>query len=157
MTDYFPDPYPNKEAARFANGGAYPPDLSLMAKARPKGIDYIFSLITGYSEPPAGIEIKGNLHFNKYFPGGAISMAQNLYDGIVEYEDGTPATASQMAKDVCTFLAWSASPELEERKQMMMKAFIVCSALTGLVFYIKRHRWSYLKSRQFVYKPNSKI
>ena len=84
-------------------------------------------------------------------------MAQNLYDGIVEYEDGTPATASQMAKDVCTFLAWSANPELEERKQMMMKALVVCSALTGLVFYIKRHRWSHLKSRQFVYKPNSKI
>lgn len=157
MSDYFPDPYPNEEAARFANGGAYPPDFSLIAKARPDGHNYIFSLITGYSDPPAGITMKGNLHFNKYFPGGAIAMAQNLYDGIVEYEDGTPATASQMAKDVTTFLAWAANPEMEERRQVITKAIIICGTLTALSFYIKRHRWSHLKSRQFFYKPNAKI
>lgn len=88
LTDYLPSPYPNEEAARAANAGALPPDLSLIVKARHDGENYIFSLLTGYSDPPAGIKIKGNLHYNRYFPGGAIAMAQNLYDGVVEYDDG---------------------------------------------------------------------
>lgn len=83
-----PSPYPNDEAARFANGGALPPDLSLIVKARHGREDYIFALLTGYHEPPAGISIREGLHYNPYFAGGAIGMARPLYDGMVEYEDG---------------------------------------------------------------------
>ena len=112
------------------------------------------ALVTGYSDPPAGITVKGNLHYNRYFPGGAIAMAQNLYDGIVEYEDGTPATASQMAKDVTTFLSWAAEPEHDDRKRMGMKAMVLTTCLLAFTFYLKRHRWSYLKTKQFIYKPS---
>jgi ubiquinol-cytochrome c reductase cytochrome c1 subunit len=88
LSDTLPKPYPNEEAARAANAGAFPPDLSLITKARPNGQNYVFSLITGYSDPPSGVTLKGNLNYNKYFPGGAIAMARNLYDGLVEYPDG---------------------------------------------------------------------
>ena len=130
-----------------------PPDLSLITKARHDGQNYVFSLITGYSDPPAGVTMRGNLHFNKYFPGGAIAMAQNLYDGIIDYEDGTPATASQMAKDVTTFLAWAAEPEHDDRKRMGMRAMLICGTLALTVAYMKRHKWSYLRNRIVVYKP----
>jgi ubiquinol-cytochrome c reductase cytochrome c1 subunit len=155
LTDYLPSPYPNDEAARFANGGALPPDLSLITKARHDGQNYVFSLITGYSDPPAGVTMRGNLHFNKYFPGGAIAMAQNLYDGIIEYEDGTPATASQMAKDVTTFLSWAAEPEHDDRKRMGMRAMLLCSSLALAVAYMKRHKWSYLRNRIVRFSPPS--
>ncbi|KAH9311836.1 hypothetical protein KI387_026871, partial [Taxus chinensis] len=115
-SDRFPNPYPNEQAARFANGGAYPPDLSLITKARHNGQNYVFALLTGYRDPPAGVSIREGLHYNPYFPGGAIAMPKMLNDGAVEYEDGTPATESQMAKDVVTFLTWAAEPEMEERK-----------------------------------------
>ena len=114
-------PYANDNAARAANNGALPPDLSLIVKARHGGPDYIFALLTGYREPPAGVEIRPGLHYNPYFPGAAIGMAQQLFDGMVDYEDGTPATASQMAKDVTTFLNWAAEPEHDERKLMGLK------------------------------------
>ena len=106
LSDRLPSPYKNEEEGRAANGGAYPPDLSLMVKARHYGIDYIVALLTGYVEPPAGKTMLPGLHYNPYFPGGAIAMAKQLTDGQVEYEDGTPATESQMAKDVACFLAW---------------------------------------------------
>jgi ubiquinol-cytochrome c reductase cytochrome c1 subunit len=124
LSDYMPKPYPNSNAARAGNAGALPPDLSLIVKARHGGADYIFSLLTGYpDEPPPGIHLLEGLHYNPYFPGGSIAMARVLFDGIsidrsriddlglVEYEDGTPATASQMAKDVVHFLNWTSSPE----------------------------------------------
>ncbi|KAJ7556230.1 hypothetical protein O6H91_05G075400 [Diphasiastrum complanatum] len=115
-SDHFPKPYANEAAARFANGGAYPPDLSLITKARHNGQNYVFALLTGYRDPPAGVSVREGLHYNPYFPGGAIAMPKMLTDGGVEYEDGTPATESQMAKDVTTFLSWAAEPEMEERK-----------------------------------------
>lgn len=152
LTDRLPNPYPNEEAARAANGGAYPPDLTLITKARHDGQNYVFSLITGYSDPPEGVTLRGNLHYNKYFPGGAIAMARNLYDGVVEYEDGTPATTAQMAKDVTTFLSWAAEPEMEERKLLGIKGLIVTGALIGLTWYWKRHKWSLLKTPRFVYR-----
>lgn len=96
ITDPFPNPYPNAEAARFANGGAMPPDLSVMASARKRGPDYLFALLTGYGEPPEGIKLRPGLYFNNYFPGGSISMPPPLEDGMIDYEDGTPATVSQM-------------------------------------------------------------
>lgn len=112
LSDPFPSPYANEEAARFANGGAYPPDLSLIVKARHDGLNYIFSLLLGYREPPAGVTMREGLYYNPYFPGGAIAMPKMLADGGVEYEDGTPATEAQMAKDVSTFLHWAAEPEV---------------------------------------------
>lgn len=155
LSDYHPRPYPNEEAARAANAGAYPPDLSLMVKARHGGEDYVFALLTGYCDPPAGVEIREGLNYNPYFPGGAIGMARNVYDEVVEFEDGTPATASQIAKDVSTFLAWASEPEHDDRKRMGLKAMILLSALTGLSLWIKRFKWSYLKSRKIVYKPSA--
>lgn len=152
MSDRFPSPYPNEEAARAANGGAVPPDLSLITKARPDGQNYVFSLLTGYSDPPAGVSVKGNLQYNKYFPGGAIAMARNIYDDVVEYEDGTPATASQIAKDVTTFLAWAAEPEHDERKKTGLKAMGLCLVLAGLTLYMKKHRFTAVKNSNFIYK-----
>ncbi|CAG8553745.1 4727_t:CDS:10 [Ambispora leptoticha] len=153
LSDYMPRPYPNDEAARAGNAGALPPDLSLMIKARHGGADYVFALLTGYVEPPAGVHIREGLNYNPYFPGGAIAMARVLFDGLVEYEDGTPATTSQMAKDVTTFLCWAAEPEHDERKKMGAKAIIILSALFALSIWLKRNRWSVLKSRKIVYAP----
>ncbi|KAK6773496.1 hypothetical protein RDI58_028734 [Solanum bulbocastanum] len=116
LSDRFPQPYANEAAARFANGGAYPPDLSLITKARHNGQNYVFALLTGYRDPPAGVSIREGLHYNPYFPGGAIAMPKMLNDGAVEYEDGIPATEAQMGKDVVSFLSWAAEPEMEERK-----------------------------------------
>ncbi|WMV35125.1 hypothetical protein MTR67_028510 [Solanum verrucosum] len=95
LSDRFPQPYANEAAARFANGGAYPPDLSLITKARHNGQNYVFALLTGYRDPPAGVSIREGLHYNPYFPGGAIAMPKMLNDGAVEYEDGIPATEAQ--------------------------------------------------------------
>ncbi|KAF8932580.1 cytochrome c1 [Dissophora ornata] len=152
-SDYMPRPYANDEQARAGNAGALPPDLSLMIKARHGGADYVFSLLTGYQDPPAGVEIREGLNFNPYFPGGAIGMARVLFDGVVEYEDGTPATTSQMAKDVTVFLSWAAEPEMDERKKMGMKALALLAVLTGLSVYLKRHKWAGLKTRKILYNP----
>uniref|UniRef100_A0A8C7D523 ERGIC and golgi 3 n=1 Tax=Oncorhynchus kisutch TaxID=8019 RepID=A0A8C7D523_ONCKI len=121
LSDYFPKPYPNPEAARVANGGALPPDLSYIVNARHGGEDYVFSLLTGYCEPPAGVEVREGLYYNPYFPGQAIGMAPPIYNEVLEFEDGTPATMSQVAKDVCTFLRWAAEPEHDQRKRMGLK------------------------------------
>lgn len=130
LADHLPAPYPNDEAARAGNGGGLPPDLSLITKARHGGADYIFALLTGYTDPPAGVEMPEGMNFNPYFPGTKIAMARVLYDGLVEYEDGTAATTSQMAKDVSTFLNWSSEPEHDERKRMGAQALVMLSALT---------------------------
>jgi len=153
LSDYLPRPYPNEESARAANNGAYPPDLSLITSARHGGEDYIFSLLTGYmEEPPAGIELREGMAFNVYFPGQAIAMAQQLYPGVMEYSDGTPATVSQMAKDVGTFLKWAAEPEHDTRKRMGMKVMSIVAVMAMFLFYYKRHKWSVLKSRKLVYR-----
>jgi len=152
-TDYFPKPYPNDKAAAYANNGAVPPDLSYIALARHGGEDYIFHLLTSYCEAPAGVEVPEGQHFNPYMLGGKIAMAAPLYNEVIEYEDGTPATLSQLAKDVCTFLVWSASPEHDERKQIGIKAQIVCATMFGLVLYVKRHKWSVLKTQKIVFNP----
>lgn len=156
LSDYFPKPYPNEEAARAANNGAYPPDLSYITSARHGGEDYIFSLLTGYCDAPAGVILRDGQYYNPYFPGGAISMAQSLYNEAIEYSDGTPPTASQLAKDVSTFLKWAAEPEHDDRKKMAIKAIGIFSMLLGLVFYMKRHRWSTLKTRKIVFVPPKK-
>ena len=109
--------YANDEAGRAANNGALPPDLSLIVKARHGGADYIFNLLNGYCDAPEGKEMVPGLHYNPYFPGAAIGMPPPLMDEQVEYPDGTPATVSQMSKDVSIFLAWAAEPEHDERKK----------------------------------------
>uniref|UniRef100_A0A7N5KM00 Cytochrome c1, heme protein, mitochondrial-like n=1 Tax=Ailuropoda melanoleuca TaxID=9646 RepID=A0A7N5KM00_AILME len=136
LSDYFPKPYPNPEAARAANNGALPPDLSYITRARHGGEDYVFSLLTGYCEPPTGVSLREGLHFNPYFPGQAIGMAPPIYDEVLEFDDGTPATMSQVAKDVCTFLRWASEPEHDHRKLMGLK-----------------RKWSVLKSRKLAYWP----
>lgn len=154
LSDYLQAPYPNDEAARFANNGALPPDLSLIVKARHGGCNYVFSLLTGYpEEPPAGAHVAEGLNFNPYFPGTGIAMARVLYDDLVEYEDGTPASASQMAKDVVEFLNWAAEPEMDDRKRMGMKVLVVTSVLFALSVWVKRYKWAWLKSRKVVYDP----
>ncbi|QPG73816.1 cytochrome c1 [Brettanomyces nanus] len=154
LTDYIPGPYPNEQAARAANGGALPPDLSLIVKARHGGCDYIFSLLTGYPEdPPAGVQLSPGTNYNPYFPGGSIAMARNLFDDLVEYEDGTPATTSQMAKDVVTFLNWSAEPEHDERKKDGVKALIILTSLYLMAIWIKKFKWSPIKHRKIVFNP----
>jgi len=155
LADYMPKPYPNEEAARASNAGALPPDLSLIVKARHGGADYIFSLLTGYIDPPAGVEIREGMNYNPFFPGGAISMARVLFDGLVEYDDNTPATASQMAKDVVTFLSWAAEPEHDERKKLGIKAVIMFSTLFVISIYVKRFKWGPIKNRKIFYKPPS--
>lgn len=154
LSDYMPSPYKNDEAARASNNGALPPDLSLMVKARHGGCDYVFSLLTGYVEPtPAGVKLSDGLYYNPYFPGGGIAMPRLLFDGIVEYEDGTPATTSQMAKDVTEFLNWAAEPEHDQRKKMALQTTIVLTALIGLSVWVKRFKWAPIKTRKIVYNP----
>ncbi|CAD6574948.1 MAG: cytochrome c1 [Tremellales sp. Tagirdzhanova-0007] len=153
LADYMPPPYPNDEAARAGNGGGLPPDLSLMVKARHGGADYIYSLITGYVDPPPGVHVAEGMNYNPYFPGGGIAMARVLYDGLVEYDDGTPATTSQMAKDVVNFLSWTAEPEHDERKKMGLQAVIILSTMTAISLYIKRFKWSVIKNRKIFYNP----
>lgn len=154
LSDYLPAPYANEEAARAANQGALPPDLSLMIKARHGGCDYVFALITGYpEEAPAGVQVQPGLNYNPYFPGGQIGMARILYDGLVDYDDGTPATASQMARDVTEFLNWAAEPEFDERKKMGAKVLVITSILLALSVWVKRFKWGPIKNRKLVYAP----
>jgi len=153
LSDYFPRPFANDAAAAAANNGAIPPDLSFITLARHGGEDYIYHLLNGYCDPPAGIELREGQNFNPYFPGGAIGMAPPIYNEIVEYADGTPATQSQVAKDVCTFLTWAASPEHDLRKRFAIKALMIFSILLSTSYYLKRHTWSLLKSRKVVYTP----
>jgi len=149
LTDAFPAPYPNEEAARYANGGALPPDLSVYTTCKHEGVDYIFALLIGYRDPPAGIEVRDGLYYNPYFPGGLIGMPPPLHsDGLVEYEDGTPCTRSQMAKDVVVFLTWASEPTHDERKLMGFKWLTAMTVVFAFTWYYKRVRWSVIKNRR---------
>jgi len=152
LTDKLPNPYPNKKAAAAANNGAAPPDLSLMALSRHGGDDYIFSLLTGYLEPPAGVKIDDGKAYNPYFPGGIISMPQQLFDEGIEYKDGTPATMSQQAKDVSTFMHWCAEPFHDTRKKWALKILALIPFVAIVLVYGKRNIWSYTKSQKFAFK-----
>jgi ubiquinol-cytochrome c reductase cytochrome c1 subunit len=151
LSDKLPKPYANEEAGRAANNGALPPDLTLMTKARHGGSDYMFALLTGYCDPPEGKVMLPGLYYNPYFAGGAIAMERQLNDGQLEYEDGTEATASQLAKDVSIFLTWAAEPEHDERKLMGIKWFLAMLAMVGITGFYKRLRWSVLKTRKISY------
>ncbi|MEX0759785.1 MAG: cytochrome c1 [Tistlia sp.] len=141
-SDTWPSPFPNEQAARVANGGAYPPDLSLIVEARGGGADYLHHLLIGYTDPPADLEVPPGQYYNDYFPGNLIAMPPPLMEGIIEYADGTPATPEQMAADVTTFLAWAAEPQLVERKRMGIKVILFLLVLTGLLYAVKRKVWS---------------
>jgi len=147
-SDYLPSPYPNEEAARFANNGAYPPDLSLICKARHGGADYIFALLTGYKDVPAGVAERETQYYNPYFAGGWIGMPPPIADGAVDYDDGTPNTTTQMAKDVSVFLAWASEPEADERKLLGFKCMVTLTILFGFTWYYKRVKWSPIKNRR---------
>ena len=151
LSDQIPGPYKNEAQARSANNGAYPPDLSLMVKARHGGIDYIVALLTGYVDAPAGKSMLAGLHYNPYFPGGAIAMGKQLVDGQVEYEDGTISTETQMAKDVAVFLAWAAEPEHDERKKSGVQFMIAIAFALAVTGFYKRFRWSIFKTRKISY------
>jgi len=159
--DMYPSPFKNKEQAMFSNNGAVPPDLSLMAYARGQpnstwpphgrwaGWDYLFNLLTSYGrEPPAGVEVPEGKHFNPYFEGGVIGMPPPLNDGMIEYEDGTPATVSQMAKDVTMFLAWAADPHQESRVKSFYKIFLSFGTLMVYGLYASRVTLNPFKFRQ---------
>jgi len=153
LSDYMARPYPNEQAARFANNGAYPPDLSLVVKARERREDYLFSILVGYRDAPAGINLRQGLYYNPYFPGGAIAMAPPLSNGQVDYDDGTENNISQMAKDVTTFLAWAAEPEMDVRKKTGVKVVLLLGIMGGFTLYWKRLKWSVVKNRVLRFKP----
>ena len=154
-SDRFPAPFPNAKAAAAANGGAIPPDLSLMAKARKGGPNHIRALLTGYKELPPkfrelpefgylpqDFELIEELNFNEYFPGYQIAMAPPLSEDVVEFADGTRASEDQMAADVATFLMWTAEPNLEERRRMGFKVILFLLAFTAVLYAAKRKIWS---------------
>lgn len=149
--DVFPAPFANENAARASNGGALPPDLSLMTKARHDGANYLYSLMVGYEDAPADFELSEGKNYNPYFKGGQISMAPPLAEGIVDYEDGTEATPEQMAKDVTQFLMYVAEPSLEARHQMGIKVLIFLSILVVLLYFSMKKIWKPVKEGRKFY------
>ena len=146
-SDKFVMPYNNVKAAEAANGGAYPPDMSVLVKARGGGVNYIYSLLQGYENPPAGVILDDGVYYNKYMYGNKIKMSAPLSDDIVEYGDGTKATVEQMSKDVTTFLMWAAEPHLESRHQMGFKAIVYLIILTILVYFSMKKIWSRVETK----------
>ena len=162
--DRFPKPFPNDNAARAANGGVLPPDLSVIAKARTyergfpwflidivtqyqeHGPDYIAALLQGYTAPPPGFNLPAGAHYNKYFPGHAIGMPNPFSDGQVTYEDGSPQTVAQYAKDVTAFLMWTAEPHMEARKRLGLQVMIFLLIFAGLLYFTKKKVWADVKA-----------
>lgn len=140
-SDKFVGPYENDKIARLANNGAYPPDLSLIVKARANGADYLYSLLNGYKDYPENFEASEGMYYNEFYPGYQIAMPSPLMDDIIEYSDGTEATQEQIAKDVTSFLAWTAEPELEERKSLGVKTLFFLILLTIMLLGVKRKIW----------------
>ena len=159
ISDYFPPPFPNDQAARAALGGGLPPDMSTLAKARgyergfpwfifeaftqyqEGGPDYIHALLTGYTDAPQGFVLPPGTHYNKYFPGNAIAMPKPINDGQVKYTDGTPETVDQYGRDVAAFLMWAAEPKLDERKRLGFQVMIYLIVLAGLLYFTKKKVW----------------
>ena len=147
-SDKFVSPYPNVQAATAANGGAYPPDMSVLVKARKGGSNYIYSVLMGYEDPPEGFELEEGVYYNKYMDGKKIKMSNPLSEGIVTYADGTNATEAQMAKDVTTFLTWTAEPHLETRHKMGVKVIIFLTIFSLLVYLSMKRIWSRIDSEK---------
>jgi ubiquinol-cytochrome c reductase cytochrome b/c1 subunit len=159
LSDHWPAPFPNDNAARASNGGALPPDLSVIAKARSyhvgfpgfitdafiqyqeHGVDYIHALLTGYVDPPADAHVQPGLHYNTYFPGHQIAMPKPISDGQVEYTDGAPQTVEQYSEDVSAFLMWLAEPHLDARKRIGFQVMIFLLVFAGLLYFTKKKVW----------------
>ena len=159
ISDYFPPPFANDQAARAALGGKLPPDMSVLAKARgyergfpwfifeaftdyqEGGPDYIHALLNGYTDPPAGFSLPPGGQYNKYFPGYAIGMPKPRSDGQVEYTDGTPTTVDQYGRDVAAFLMWAAEPTLDARKRLGFQVMMFLIVFTALLYFTKRRVW----------------
>ena len=159
ISDPFPTPFPNDQAARAALGGGLPPDMSVLAKARgyergfpwfifdaftqyqEGGPDYIHAILNGYADPPQGFVLPPGTHYNKYFPGHAIAMPKPINDGQVKYTDGTPETVDQYGRDVGAFLMWAAEPKLNERKRLGFQVMIYLIVLSGLLYFTKKKVW----------------
>ena len=140
-SDRFVPPFSNEQEARISNNGSYPPDLSVITKAKKHGPDYIFNLLLGYTEPPVDFELGEGMYYNKWKEGYQISMAQPLDEGYVDYDDGTENNLPQLAEDITTFLVWSAEPELEERKKLGIKVILFFIVLGSIVFIVKNRLW----------------
>ena len=142
LSDKFVKPYQNIQEAKVSNGGAYPPDMSVLVKARSGGADYIYSVLLGYDDPPSEITLDDGVYYNTYMAGNKIMMPNPLSEDLVEYNDGTKATEEQMAKDVVAFLAWSAEPHLEARHKIGFKAIIYLIILSILAYFSMKRLWS---------------
>ena len=141
-SDHFKSPYPNIKAAQAANGGALPKDLSLIVKGREYGPDYIFALLTGFKNPPPGVQMAPGMNYDEAFPGHQIAMPPPLSDDRVQYADSTKATLAQEARDVVTFLAWASDPNLEQRHRIGVRALAFLAILSGVMYGVKRKVWS---------------
>lgn len=155
--DAFPSPFPNEPAARASNGGALPPDLSVIAKAREGGPAYIYSILTGFVEPPHGMTVPPGKYYDPYMPGdmaafwtgpkdkipegGFIAMPPPLADGKVTFDDGKPSTVKEEAWDVSAFLAWAADPKAEERKTFGLGAMIYLLIFSVLLWFSYKRIW----------------
>lgn len=147
--DHFVSPFPNEAAARAANDGAYPPDLSLIIKARADGANYVHAILNGYDRKvPDDFKLADGTYYNPYFPGMQIKMPQPLSDGAVTYQDGTVASIEQMSEDVVNFLQWTAEPEMEARKTMGLKAIVYLLILTVLFYVAKSRVWAKIEKNK---------
>ena len=146
LSDKFIQPYANVQAAKSANGGAYPPDMSVLVKARGGGANYIYSILLGYEDPPEDFNSDEGVYYNKYMPGNNIKMPNVLSDGLLDYEDGTGATVQQMAKDVSTFLTWVSEPSLEARHKIGFKVILYLIILALLVYLSMKKLWLRVES-----------
>jgi cytochrome c1 len=144
-SDPFPHPFPNEQMARLANGGALPPDLSVIVKARKGGPDYVRALLTGYQPAPAGVTVPPGSQYNPYFPGGQLKMPPPLPEGRVTFADGTPNTNAQMAQDVVTFLSWVSDPHTEARKRTGIAVIGYLIGLTALLWITYKRVWRGVK------------
>jgi ubiquinol-cytochrome c reductase cytochrome c1 subunit len=140
--DPIPGPFPNDQAARAANNGALPPDLSLITKAREGGPDYVYAILTGYKDPPQGVKLNPNMYYNEYFAGHQIAMPPPLNADQVKYADGTPATLPQEAHDIVSFLSWAAEPTLDQRHRIGFKVLLFLIIATGVFYAAKRKIWA---------------
>ncbi|HET7448145.1 MAG TPA: cytochrome c1 [Methyloceanibacter sp.] len=146
-SDHFRSPFANEQQARNANNGALPPDLSVMAKAREGGPDYIFAILTGYTDPPQGFQLAPGMHYNKAFPGHQLAMPPPLSDGVITYSDGTKPTLDNYARDVAAYLMWAAEPKLEERHKTGTRVMIYLIVFAVIMYLAKRAVWARLHHR----------
>ena len=147
LSDKFVMPYANVEEAKLSNGGAYPPDMSVLVKARAGRADYIYSVLLGYEDPPEGMILDDGVYYNKYMYGNKIKMPPQLYDGLVTYIDGTSASPEQMAKDVTNFMMWAAEPHLETRHKTGFRVIIYLIILSILVYFSMKKIWSRIETK----------